>query len=196
MSPEWSTRLQERLDSFMDCFVKATGCSDWTETISTLKVQVAQKPSFAVFAHEMAQDHPATVGNTVDPNLFGQILRLIETPELYKQTVVGFSDEEAAQLDSVLEQLMTQELPATRQRMTMFARGLPQRRAGGRPPEVDNPEKADQICSDIAQLVRDGLSPGKAQKRVAGKYGFSARLIRRIWQDRKNRDEKFAETET
>lgn len=164
---------------------EVTGFPNFESATGFLKVKTTEMPGWPVLAHQMAEQmHPATRGNTVQPEKFGQILTEIDSEEKINGILVQFSEEEGQQLRDFLSDVLFEILPNVREGLLPAIKKLPHRRAGGRKKEVDN-ERAYRIRINIAKLYESGVNIGDAQRRVAKQENLSERTVREVWQSRK-----------
>lgn len=197
MTEETQKRLRPKFDQMIGLFAAMSGSDSYEDAIAMLRQQFQDKnTSPAPWLHKIArQMNPADQPDSVDPELFYEILSLIDTEEKALAVFNSLPEEGAPQIEDFFSFLLNEFFPSMKSDAHRMAKRLPQRRDGGRPSTVPGDEECQAICNEISKLERDGLKRGDAQRRLAARKGLKLRTIQRIWAARNKYSKSIGSTE-
>ena len=188
MTAEALDRLRPDLDLLVGYLCQMSGTTSYEDAITALRVGFHDKrTSPAAWLHRVAEGlYPAAQQNSVDPEMFYEILGLISTREQFDAALASLPDESVPQIQKFLIFVLKDYLPSQKVRSQALARMLPQRRSGGAKPKMPDKATRNAICKKIASLVKAGVPKGDAQRRAVGEFGIKLRMIQTIWAERDN----------
>lgn len=159
ITPKTLRSLQHQMDRLRQIITRSADAADFTSAIRSIQAGATVMPSLEVFVHDMAEQMmpEATQGNTVQPQLFAQILGLLDTEEKCDSILANMSEPEGRLLNEHLGQLLHGVLPDMRKVGLETLKQLPHRRGGGREKVIDE-ERAEKICQRVAKLHQYGVS--------------------------------------
>jgi hypothetical protein len=182
MKIETVNRLLPMFDELNECLRTMSGADTYEEGFAILKEEFREEAtSPATWLRKKAREvYPVDPPDSVRPDRFLQILAMIDTKEKATAIFAALPEEEAPKVEDALKFILKQFLPSVRFNAKLRTKKLPQRHRGGRKSTMPPEEQCLTIYGAVEELVRKDIKRGKAQRRVADKYGLSLRMVQRI----------------
>jgi hypothetical protein len=181
MDVKTQERLQVLLDKAVNYVCLVAGTS-YEEGIAAIRPYFQDaKTSPAAWLYKFVRwMYPTKEPDSVRPELFYEILGLIDTREKFNAVFASLPEHETPELERVLNIFLKKVLPGIRFVAWQLTKILPQRRGGGRPPKIPSPEDCRKICNEISEAHRPLMT---AQKQAAQRWRLKLRMIQTIWAD-------------
>lgn len=164
---------------------RIVGAESYEEAMSRFVDEVEKRgPAFSSVLRQLAHNvEPTLQRDDITGANFPAVLRMIDTTEKVKATLLSSPDELAPALGASVQKIRREVLPSIRTAMEVTAKLLPPKRGGGPKPLADEAHR--QIYDEIVILRDRGFPLSTAFERVAKKHGRKRRTIERIWSQQK-----------
>jgi KaiC/GvpD/RAD55 family RecA-like ATPase len=173
------TKALEHSASDLDSWVQKRDLS--VDELCQMLIRIMRENGFAarMILDKTRRYIPLSVDHEVTPDGMIKALEAIRSKRI--GTAIPEGESPSLELQSGLEQNIRDALPNLRRDLLKIAKTGPQRRRGGRPEEVDDPELRYQIREKIKARRDADSTLSSIFKKLATEYGVSSTTIKRVW---------------